>query len=157
MEIIYYIKDSQNSIVKVSEEVALENKTYGIEDPTSKHIFMYHTECEDICCNICNLDICMVCGSSEGSLTTECSGNRLEDIDIQEVYRGIKDYRFGRWIKGVVTRFMTKSLEDVINNKKIIMEEFKYELIEDTQLTTEILSELNKEIELWSRHKRREL
>ena len=157
MEIIYYIKDSQNNIVKVSEEVALENKTYGIEDPVSKHIFMHHTECEDIHCNICNLDICMICGASEGGLTTECSGNRLKDIDIQEVFRGIKDYRFGRWIKGVVTRFMTKSLGDAINNKEIIMEEFKYELIEDTQLSNEILSELNEEIELWSRHKRREL
>ena len=45
------------------------------------------------------LGVCKVCGGMEGSLTTDCPGERIPYEKDQEVYAGKIDYREGRgWV-----------------------------------------------------------
>lgn len=56
--------------------------------------------CGSSSCSFCGggLGACVVCGGAEGSLPTECPGARMSEIDEQSVYRGVLDFRNGRWI-----------------------------------------------------------
>lgn len=54
------------------------------------------------------LSWCPRCGGAEGSLPTECPGQRMHHLEEQRVYAGHLDYRAGRWEltgrKGMVIR-----------------------------------------------------
>lgn len=43
-------------------------------------------------CNYCCLAICSVCGGAEGSLTTDCCGEKMGSEKEQEVYKSDLDY-----------------------------------------------------------------
>ena len=55
--------------------------------------------CVDTHCNICDggLAFCTVCGGAEGSLTTECRGEKLEEIVLEQVYHHGLDFYGGKW------------------------------------------------------------
>ena len=44
------------------------------------------------------LDHCVLCGGFEGGLTTHCSGVRVSADDSDRVYKGLIDYRDGKWV-----------------------------------------------------------
>lgn len=70
-----------------------------------KHDFMTPAECTcdgETGCMICDggLSVCKVCGGGEGSLTTDCPGERIPEGLDHEVYAGELDYREGLgWVK----------------------------------------------------------
>ena len=51
-------------------------------------------------CALCEggLALCTVCGGSEGTLTSECSGQRLTGEEEDAVYAGTLDYRQDVWM-----------------------------------------------------------
>ena len=51
-------------------------------------------------CNICDggLFICAVCGGAEGTLTTDCPGNKLDEETQTRIYVGHIDFKDGVWI-----------------------------------------------------------
>jgi hypothetical protein len=53
-------------------------------------------------CFLCQCFACKVCGGVEGSLTTECPGERCSGIVLDRVYHGQTDYVNGMWIMGSV-------------------------------------------------------
>lgn len=67
-------------------------------------------------CSFCTLTICKVCGGSEGSLTTECSGENNYQKD-EDVYSGKLDFRYGKWREGICTRIMLWSPDKAIPNE----------------------------------------
>ena len=60
-------------------------------------------KCDNPYCNVCEggLEICKVCGLYEGSLTTDCPGERVDGDSADKVYQGKMDYRNGEWVQGV--------------------------------------------------------
>lgn len=53
-------------------------------------------------CGFCNgLSMCNICGGAEGSIPTDCPGERMHEIVEQEVYAGELDYRraLGGWVR----------------------------------------------------------
>ena len=67
-------------------------------------------------CPLCTLTICKVCGGSEGSLTTECSGENSYQKD-EDVYSGKFDFRYGKWRPNICTRTMLWSSDKAIPNE----------------------------------------
>lgn len=60
-------------------------------------------KCKGTCgpygCNLCNLFVCSVCGTAEGSLTTDCPGVSVSSDDQDRIYRdGNLDFRDGKWV-----------------------------------------------------------
>ena len=68
-----------------------------------KHEFEKHDGCTNPNCPICagNLAICIVCGGTKGSLTTDCPGERMLQKTQNLVYTGQLDFRGGEWVKPV--------------------------------------------------------
>jgi hypothetical protein len=66
------------------------------------HVFVRHTKCASAYCNICDggLAVCSVCGSAEGSLTTDCPGGPVDYQRERQVYRGELDFVNGAWVVG---------------------------------------------------------
>jgi len=63
--------------------------------PVSKHCTCEH----------CTLDVCAVCGSSEGSLTTDCPGEEVSFDKQQEIYETNLDFSAERgWHQGKPTQ-----------------------------------------------------
>ncbi len=56
--------------------------------------------CEKMECGICegNLSVCTTCGGGEGSLTTDCPGRRVTQVEDDAVYGGKLDFIKGQWI-----------------------------------------------------------
>ena len=53
-------------------------------------------------CQFCDggLFACTICGGFEGTLTTDCFNEKVDDEKLEEVYAGKLDYRENRgWIK----------------------------------------------------------
>jgi hypothetical protein len=64
-----------------------------------------HTKTEPTCngdcggtCSDCCLFICAVCRGAEGSLPTECPGERMDEATQDAVYAGRRDFVGGVWI-----------------------------------------------------------
>jgi hypothetical protein len=61
------------------------------------------TNCLDASCLGCCLDtlfLCAICGGAEGSLPTDCPGERMHDEVDRDVYAGTTDYVRGQgWIE----------------------------------------------------------
>lgn len=59
-------------------------------------------ECPARCdgCMFCNggLALCTVCGGGEGSLPTDCPGEKMTDLVEASVYAGRTDYVNGEWV-----------------------------------------------------------
>jgi len=68
--------------------------------PTFNHVFETHENCAAPYCKNCEggLAVCVVCGGTEGSLTTDCPGEKLTSEMLDRIYRGEIDFRFGKWI-----------------------------------------------------------
>lgn len=67
----------------------------------SEHVH-YDCKCNAPYCQFCDggLFACTVCGGFEGTLTTYCPGEKVDDERLNEVYAGRLDYRDGRgWVK----------------------------------------------------------
>lgn len=66
-----------------------------------KHQWEVHKNCDIQHCAICEggLAACVVCGSAEGTLTTECPARLLTDEQTELVYAGKLDYVNGGWNK----------------------------------------------------------
>ena len=64
------------------------------------HIFETHINCEKSDCPVCDggLDICIVCGLVEGSLTTDCPGYSCWAEKNENVYQGKEDFKYGQWV-----------------------------------------------------------
>lgn len=63
-----------------------------------KHIRLTHENCIDVHCNICDLYICAVCNCAEGSLPTDCPGDKISG-DLQDlIYNQVIDFKDGEWI-----------------------------------------------------------
>ena len=73
-----------------------------------------NSDCDS--CPLCTLIICKVCGGSEGSLTTECSGENSYQKD-EDVYSGKLDFRYGKWREGICTRIMLWFPDKAIPNE----------------------------------------
>lgn len=54
-----------------------------------------HCEDSECRCGICEggLALCTTCGGAEGSLPTDCPGERMHELVENEVYAGNLDYR----------------------------------------------------------------
>lgn len=59
----------------------------------------HHENGYDNDCNYCDYGLitCVVCGGSEGSLTTHCLGKKLDSVMEQMVAMGQADYINGIW------------------------------------------------------------
>lgn len=73
-----------------------------------------NSDCDS--CPLCTLIICKVCGGSEGSLTTECSGENSYQKD-EDVYSGKLNFRYGKWREGICTRIMLWFPDKAIPNE----------------------------------------
>lgn len=64
-----------------------------------KHVWLKHTNCEDMYCPICEggLAQCVVCGGAECELPRECPGVAMTPYQRDRVCQGILDYRDGTW------------------------------------------------------------
>lgn len=86
----------------------------------------YYTSCgRDECdgsCNLCTLAVCKLCGGGEGSLTTECPG---EKYDYDAVYAGVKDYRNGEWVNGCTVHLVNKIVQQ---NYGVLRDRFGWEI-----------------------------
>lgn len=63
------------------------------------HVLVRHTNCEREYCSICDggLSLCEVCGGAEGSMPTECPGERMSGDQIDAVYAGNLDFVDNEW------------------------------------------------------------
>lgn len=63
------------------------------------HWFRCGPQCNG--CQFCHggLALCTRCGGYEGSLTSDCCGERLEMETHDAVYDGCWDYRKGEWVQ----------------------------------------------------------
>lgn len=62
----------------------------------------YKCNCDKSICQFCTggLGLCTVCGSGEGTLTTECCGRRITRLEEDQIYRqGHLDFRDGKWVR----------------------------------------------------------
>lgn len=113
--------------IQASKEYSFLNKYINpkkleIQENTPNIIPLEHTyidncdnpDCDS--CPLCTLTICKVCGGSEGSLTTECSGENSYQKD-EDVYSGQLDFRYGKWREGICTRVMLWSPDKAIPNE----------------------------------------
>ncbi len=70
------------------------------------HVWVLHEgrNCE-YGCLICDggLAVCAVCRGVEGSLTTDCCGERLEGEALDAIYRGFSNFVGGIWVCGPST------------------------------------------------------
>lgn len=57
------------------------------------HKWAHCNEADCNCCLCSGLSLCCVCGGGEGSLPTDCPGQRMHDLLNDEVYAGSVDYR----------------------------------------------------------------
>lgn len=146
----YFKRNELRQMEQITQEEALTLDTYGIKDEKSGHIFKHHTRCDEPACNICNLSVCMVCGAYEGGLTTECCGRTLSMEEIDEVYEGKKDFRYGRWIEGVTTASMLRDAEGYMKNMKLIFEEFKDEIVNKTELGNRVIEQETSRLHNWT-------
>lgn len=66
-----------------------------------EHTREVHNDCEYPNCPICDggLFHCTVCGLAEGSLTTECCGEKVSLSTEEQVYNGEINFRNGRWVQ----------------------------------------------------------
>jgi hypothetical protein len=75
-------------------------------------------------CHYCTLAICSVCGAYEGSLTTDCPGEKVDFDRQQEVYKTNLDYVDSRgWHQGEPMkrrspRFKTKAEERILHTPR---------------------------------------
>ncbi len=116
--------------IQPSKEYSFLNKYVNlqkieVQQDTSNITPLKHEYIEDCgnsdcdVCPLCTLSICKVCGGSEDSLTTECSGEDNSSKD-EDVYGGKLDFRYGKWRPDICTRVMLGS------SKKAIPNEIKY-------------------------------
>lgn len=75
----------------------------------AKHVFLEPAECSqthtvDKICAICDggLGLCKVCGGCEGSLPTECPGERMGSALQDAISGGLLDFDCGVWYIGSV-------------------------------------------------------
>lgn len=63
----------------------------------------YECNCHETGCQYCDggLFTCVKCGLIEGSLTTDCPGEMCWIEKGDDVYKGLIDFRDGKWIKGI--------------------------------------------------------
>lgn len=57
--------------------------------------------CESDRCSVCEgrLALCVTCGGAEGSLPTDCPGERLCGQTLDHIQAGVADYRAGEgWV-----------------------------------------------------------
>lgn len=69
--------------------------------PPQQHVLVTHINCrEEGSCPICDggLGICKVCGGAEGSLPTECPGEKMSQQQDHSVFIGIIDFKGGEWV-----------------------------------------------------------
>lgn len=67
-----------------------------------EHIWVVHENCSNSYCSICEggLGACSVCGGFEGTLTTDCCGRRITQLEEDQIYRqGRLDFRDGKWVR----------------------------------------------------------
>jgi hypothetical protein len=57
-------------------------------------------ECNEFSCSYCELAVCRICGLFEGSLTTDCPGERVKCELSDKIYSEKLDYRVdeGGWV-----------------------------------------------------------
>lgn len=147
----YYIRNKEGKLEQASKEVAHATPTYGIKDIESGHIFEYHSECDDMTCYVCNLSVCMVCGAYEGGLSTECCGKRLSMDEVDRIYNGEVDFRYGRWLEGALSKPRTWKPEDMIENQERIMEIFKEDIEKQTEVGKKVCEDLAQELKAWTK------
>lgn len=60
----------------------------------------HECECHEPGCQFCDggLGLCTVCGGFEGTLTTDCCCRQLTQEELDEVYKGERDFVNGTWI-----------------------------------------------------------
>ena len=67
-----------------------------------EHTILEHKNCQINHCGICDggLAVCTVCGGAEGSLPSECPGEKMTHNQEQGVYNDGLDYKDGKWVSG---------------------------------------------------------
>ena len=65
-----------------------------------KHKLITHENCQKPHCEICDggLSVCAVCGGGEGSLPSECPGQKMTSEQDNAVYAGDLDFKCGEWM-----------------------------------------------------------
>ena len=67
-----------------------------------KHVWVTHENCQKPgVCPICDggISICKICGHVEGSITTECPGEKTYQEKGDLVHQGKLDLKDGKWIE----------------------------------------------------------
>jgi hypothetical protein len=70
--------------------------------PFPRHKWEHCSDPECTGCALCRggLAVCMVCRGGEGSLPTDCPGERMHEVVEDDVYAGRIDYRAGAgWVR----------------------------------------------------------
>lgn len=149
MDTQYFKRSDSGEIVQITKEEADTLETYGIKDEKSGHIFTYHNECDKDHCNICNLSVCLACGTYEGGLTTECCGKRLTMDEADDIYNGVRDFRYGRWIEGVTNNVMVRNSDVCRDNLNKVLEAFKEEIENKTELGIKVIEQEKARLKQW--------
>lgn len=70
------------------------------ESEMTTHTFEKHTACERDHCHICDggLAFCTTCHGAEGSLPTECPGERMTERQQDDVHAARLDFIGGAWV-----------------------------------------------------------
>ncbi|KKN70939.1 hypothetical protein LCGC14_0425410 [marine sediment metagenome] len=72
-----------------------------MKQETMKHK-LFECACSELNCQFCagGLGLCTVCGGFEGTLTTDCCGQKLTSKEEAQIYEhGVLDFKDGEWIR----------------------------------------------------------
>jgi hypothetical protein len=66
----------------------------------ANHVYEKHQGCNNPNCPVCDgsMTRCVVCGGSQGALTTDCPGELMLQKTLEMVDAGKMDFRGGEWI-----------------------------------------------------------
>lgn len=78
-------------------------ETLGLPDD---HVYITSETCEcspdrEGHCMVCDggLSLCKVCGALEGALPTQCPKKQMTYEELNDVHRGLLDFRRGNWLR----------------------------------------------------------
>ncbi len=69
----------------------------------SGHVLFTEAECEEgsplhYYVVKCELDICKICGGAEATLTTECPGREMTEVEMDYVFNDAADFINNGWV-----------------------------------------------------------
>lgn len=144
----YYIMNMEGKPQEVTENEAKEQFMYMVKHVESGHLFECYSE-HNATSREVHDKMCWLCGGHVESLTTECCHSRLSDEELDKIYKGKLDYRYGRWLKGVVPKTRIKGIDDVRLNQTTILKILAEDLKGNEELSNKVAMDVLHELLAW--------